>query len=122
MITGTVNADLEAVIQVVVIGTNRQQQVDAVIDTGFSGYLSLPLSIVTALGLIWLGRQPGVLADGAVHYFDVYRADVNWDGQMRTLEVEAVNAAPLIGMSLLHGHELQVQVRDGGSVTVAPIP
>ena len=72
MITGTVNADCEAVILLVVVGPNRQQRtVDGVIDTGFSGDLTLPTEVIALLGLTWLGREPGILADGSTDLFDV---------------------------------------------------
>ncbi len=69
MITGTVNADLEATVPLVVLGTrSRQRQIKAVIDIGFTGYLTLPPSIIAALQLTWLGREQGILADGSVDF------------------------------------------------------
>ena len=49
-------------------------------------------------------------------------ATVDWDGQSRNVEVEAADAQPLIGMALMQGSELRVQVRPGGSVTIAGLP
>lgn len=91
------------------------------IDTGFSGFLTLPPRLVTTLGLAWLCRQPGILADGRVEYFDVYVATVIWDGQPRTVEVEAADTEPLVGMSLLEHHALQIDVLNGGSVTITAL-
>ena len=43
MITGVVNADHEATIQLVIQGDHGQQEtIEAVIDTGFTGSLTLP--------------------------------------------------------------------------------
>ena len=110
MISGVVNANREATIRLVAIGPNGQQQeIDAIIDTGFTGFLTLPPALVTTLGLSWLCRQPGILADGSVDFFDVYVARVIWDGQLRTVEVEAADTEPLVGMSLLDQHALRIK-------------
>ncbi|MBI3466656.1 MAG: clan AA aspartic protease [Planctomycetes bacterium] len=123
MITGTVNADCEAVILLVVVGPTRQQRtVDAVIDTGFSGDLTLPSAVIAALGLKWLGRERGILADGSTDLFDVYSAAVLWDGQPRSIEVEAANTPPLVGMHLLHRHSLHMEVVNGGPVEISSLP
>ena len=76
MISGAVNAGLEATIRLEVLGADGQQRVEAIIDTGLSGFLTLPPALITLLGLTWLAREPGILADGTVGLFYVYRATV----------------------------------------------
>ena len=44
--------------------------VEALIDTGFTGFLSLPLATITALGLPWHFRDVGTLGDGSEVIFD----------------------------------------------------
>ena len=118
-----VNANREATIRLGVIDPQgHPQDIEAVIDTGFTGFLTLPLALVTAFGLSWLCRQPGILADGRVEYFDVYIATVIWDGQPRTIEVEAADTEPLVGMSLLDRHSLRIDVLSGGVVTISALP
>jgi predicted aspartyl protease len=54
MIYGVVNLRRKATLPLVVGNINKQQKViDTVIDTGFSGFLSLLSSIITALDLPW---------------------------------------------------------------------
>ena len=119
MITGVVNADHEATIQLVVHGAHGQQEtIEVVIDTGFTGSLTLPPSLITALGLQWRGRQRAMLGDGSVRFFDVYAATILWDGQVRTVETDASDTEPLLGMRLLARHEVCMQVVDGGTVTI----
>jgi clan AA aspartic protease len=123
MIAGSVNADLEAIIQMMIFGSpSQQQQVEAVIDTGFSGELTLPPALISLLHLTWLGREDGILADGSVDLFDVYRASLLWDGRPRLIEVQAVNSQPLAGMTLLHGQSLRIDVVIGGAVTITALP
>ncbi len=57
MIHGVVNQSCEAILPIVVKNDTRTQLVDAVIDTGFSGFLTLPFSTILALDLIWKGRD-----------------------------------------------------------------
>jgi predicted aspartyl protease len=84
--------------------------------------LTLPAAIIASLGITWLGREQGTLAGGSTEFFDVYRAAVLWQGQPRPVEVEATEMAPLLGMALLKGHEVTIQVVDGGGVTISGLP
>jgi clan AA aspartic protease len=122
MIIGSVTSHLEAVFDLAIIGPQEQQIVRAVIDTGFDGWLTLPPSLIAGLALPWRRRGRGLLADGSECFFDIYEASVVWDGQPRRVAVDATGSAPLVGMSLLRGHELTVQVVDGGSVRIVPLP
>jgi clan AA aspartic protease len=123
MISGTVNARLEAVIRLRVRGTGGAElDFDAVIDTGFTSSLTLPASAVTALGLVRQSAGSAVLGDGSVRSFDVYAADVQWDSNWRPVLVSAVGAEVLVGMRLLAGNEMRIAVVPGGPVEIGPIP
>ena len=119
MITGTVNADYEAVIRLFVQGpAGPAHEVAAIIDTGFNGFLTLPPALVTALGLMRRSRGRALLANGSEELFDIYGVTVLWDGQQRYVEADAVDTTPLVGMSLLDGYDLYIQVADGGQVVI----
>lgn len=123
MITGIVNAYRQAIISLVVRGPEGQtQHIEAVIDTGFDGSLTLPPTLIAALGLVWRRRGRALLADGSESLFDIYEGVVVWDGQLRRVAVDIADIDPLVGMSLLYGCELTVQARDGGSVFIKPLP
>ena len=116
---GTVNSALEAMIRIVVDDSDgRAHDVDALIDTGFNGFLTLPSKHVAAMALPWLFRQQAQLADGSIEVFDVHEATVVWDDSPRMVEIEAVDAVPLIGMSLLQGHSLHVDIIENGRVRI----
>ena len=123
MITGSVNARREAVISVDVLGPGTQRQAfGAVIDTGFSEFLTLPPREIAALGLRRLGPVRMVLGDGSEDFLQVYQAIVIWDGARRSVDVHAADSDPLIGMAMLVQHELRIRVVAGGNVTVEAMP
>jgi clan AA aspartic protease len=123
MIRGTVSARLEAVIRLRVRGpAGAELDVDAVVDSGFTSSLTLPSTAVASLGL---ARQSGgsvVLGDGSIRSFDVYAAEVEWDGNWRPVLVSGIGGEVLVGMRLLAGHALQVAVVPGGAVEIEPLP
>ena len=123
MIVGNVNSRHELLIRVPVRNAaGQEQEVEAVLDTGFTGSLTLPPTVIANLGLPWVSREEGLLANGAVEQFDIYAAIVVWDGVARPVLVEEVDAAPLLGMTLLIGYDLRVRVAVGGLVQIEAIP
>ena len=81
MIAGVVNAAYEPVITLAVQGpAGRTRDIDAVIDTGFGGLLTLPPALVAELGLLFKGTGRATLADGSEVDFPSYGVDVLWDG------------------------------------------
>jgi clan AA aspartic protease len=122
MITGMVKFD-EARIRLTVRGPQgREHEIDAVIDSGFSGALTLPPNLIATLGLRWRSVDRATLADGSTCVFQVYVGKLIWDGKVRKVLVAEAGADPLVGMRLLRGHELKMHVRYRGKVTIAPLP
>jgi len=119
MMMGNVNSRREAIVQFVVIGEGNQQKgVKAVIDTGYTGFLTLPSAIIMPLGLTWFMQEEGILGDGSVCMFNVFEASVIWDGQLKPIEINESETDPLVGMGLLEGYELNIQGFAGGLVTI----
>jgi clan AA aspartic protease len=122
MMQGVVNNRGEATISLVVSNTNRQTQlINAVIDTGYTGFLSLPREIIVALNLSWTGIDRGTLGDGSEVIFQVYAASIIWDGQYQNIPVNEAETDPLVGMSLLYGYDLYIRTLEGGIVTIKAI-
>jgi len=123
MMRGGVNARLEAVVPLRVRGpSGTEVVVDAVVDSGFTAALTLPAAVVATLVLSRQSVGGAVLADGSVRQFDIYTAEVDWDGSWRPVLVSAVGTEVLLGMGLLAGHELRIAVVPGGAVEITPLP
>src|SRR5215210_2426551 len=100
-------------------GEYDRVEVEAVVDTGFDGALQLPPDIFRRLGHPYEGSTRGTLADGSEAWFDYHTGKVLWHGAERDdVIVIAGDGDPLVGMALLGGSRLQVDVVPGGSVVV----
>ena len=119
MIEGFVNTELEAVVPLSLRGPDgREVEVEAVVDTGYTGSLTLPPPLVAELQSPYLSEGGAILADDTEVGFRVYGVTVLWEGGPRSVEADAMGSTPLVGMSLLDDHGLSIQVRAGGRVVI----
>ena len=123
MIAGEVTADRVAILQLQTFGPGGAEAgVDAALDTGFTENLTLPPAVIANLRLPYRGVADFIVADGVPVRLRLFAASVLWHGQrVRLLVVEADGGA-LVGMSLLHGNRVTLDVVDGGHVTIEPLP
>jgi clan AA aspartic protease len=122
MITGVVTSNREAIIRVLVRAARGQEaQVEAPIDTGFTGFLTLPARLIASLALSFAGTTRAALADGSEVAMDVFEATVLWDNQERDVVALAAEGVALVGMALLSGYRVTLEVEDGGSVRIDPL-
>ena len=118
MIRGTV-ANHEGSVRLNVFGRADQcESIEAVVDTGYDGWLSLPQSMIHDLELRWLNFGRAVLADGSECGFDVFDGEILWDRRRVQIQIDASDATPLVGMRLLEGFELTMQIRPDGPVHI----
>ena len=93
-------------------------EIEAVVDTGFNRFLTLPPGLIAELGLPFLGRSRVTLADGGEVTWNVHEVTALWDGTPRLVDAYEADATPLVGMALMESHDLSVQVREGGRVVI----
>ena len=118
MMTGKVTDNLDAVIEIEVVGLNQQEKIEVVIDTGFYGFLVLPSNLISRLTLQRIGNQPAFLGDGNEVDFDIYLVKVLWNGEEREVTALESDAGPLVGMSLLYGSRVVLDVISDGDVSI----
>lgn len=122
MITGVVTDAHKPVVGVRVRGAGgAEEKVEALVDTGFDGFLTLPPAVIARLGLSWRSRDRVMLADGRWARFDLYDGLIDWDGRPRRVYIEAADIDPIVGTGLLVGYRVGVDFRPGGPVVIEPL-
>ena len=96
-------------------------RIEAVVDTGFSGELALPPHTFRQLGLESLGSKEIFVADGRSIKVGYSTLEIEWQGEFRSVEAICTDSFPLIGMALLSGSRLCVNVEEAGEVEITPI-
>ena len=77
MIEGTVNAVYEAALILTIEGPESQaREIEAVVDTGYNGFLTLPPVLVGELALPFVTSGEATLADGSAVSFDIHMVTV----------------------------------------------
>jgi clan AA aspartic protease len=122
MIYGAINDELEPIITLSIQRFDGKIFTrDAVVDTGFNGWLSLPPDLITELKLKWKRRGRAVLGDGSECVFDIYEAIIIWDDVLLSIPVDEADSDPLVGMSLMEGYQLTMQIYQGGQVELCKV-
>jgi len=122
VITGFVNIEFEPIIPLSIRRADGKIFTqDAIVDTGFNGWPSLPPDFIAELNLTWTRRGRAILGDGSECVFNVYEAVVVWDDTLLTIPVDEADAEPLVGMSLMEGYQLTIQVFEGGLVELRKV-
>ena len=122
MITGKIVNNQEAIIELELTGVVHPQKIEAVIDTGFTEELMLPSDLIERLGLPQIGELRITLGDGNATDVGLYLAIVEWQDEKRIVQVLRTEGKPLIGMSLLYGNRLTLEVVPDGEVTIESLP
>jgi predicted aspartyl protease len=112
VIIGAVTAAGEAEVRLAVLRPDGTwHTIVAIIDTGFTGYLTLPSALIASLGLRPLRRGIVTLGDGS-----------RSRGARRLIPIGAADLEPMIGMDLLHGHRLTIEVVPNGRTVIQALP
>jgi predicted aspartyl protease len=88
------------------------------VTTSTSGYLTLPSSAIDELQLRTVGARLVTLGDGSTTVLYIFRARVRWHEGERGVLVLQSDGVPLLGMALLYGSRVILDVVDNGNVVV----
>ena len=108
---GHVDTAGRALVRIVVTSpaTATVMDVEAWVDTGFTGELVLPQDRVAALRLPRSAVVRAELGDGSETVLEVYSCLIEWFGRVQQIEVIAhTGTSPLLGVGLLQGHTLTI--------------
>ena len=120
MTTGFFTADGEPALALEVRGLGGSRSVEAVIDTGYNGGLTLPPDWIEAMGLREFGEENVVLADGSLKSIPTYLGYAILEEEAHEVVV-AEAPSPLVGTDLLWGFSLYVEFEPNGLIEVAPL-
>jgi len=119
--TGFFTSDGEPALPVHVAGPAGNLEVDAVIDTGFNGELTLPRKQIEVLGLPEATVTEVTLADGRVRDVSLYAAKAVLSGITREVFVAEAPTTPLVGTGLLQGFSLHIEFQPEGTIQIEPL-
>ncbi len=110
---------LEARVSVGIVAVNQTMQIlEAVVDTGFEGAITLPDHVAREMGLHTTGTRPITLASGQTIQTDTCIARLLWHGQPEDTRAYMMGDTSLIGTTLLAESRLSIDWWDGGDVVI----
>ena len=121
MISGAVKSLTPIVPLAIEDSSGDVQQYQVALDTGFGGFLSLPPADIRRLRLAPLRDEVVELANGRPHRCRTYMAIVHWHDDRYETVVYEMGVQPLLGMRLLNGSRIGIDVAEGGPVSVEPL-
>jgi clan AA aspartic protease len=96
-------------VKIAVSGNRMQVEIEALIDTGFDGQITLPSVIGVQLGLELAGVEEFELADGSIGEGFVFRGQVTLGNRSQRVNIMLTDSdEALIGTALLSNYKLTI--------------
>lgn len=96
-------------LKAIVSGSRGQAEIEALIDTGFDGEITLPSAIGVRLGLELTGIEDFELADGSIGESFVFSGQVTLGERSQEVDIVLADISEaLIGTSLLSNYQLTI--------------
>jgi clan AA aspartic protease len=92
-----------------IVGSRQEISVEAILDTGFDGWVCLPMRLAIQLGLELCGFQTVELADGTQKEELVFSGEVIFGHQRGEVDITLTSGGEtLVGLGLLAGSMMAV--------------
>ncbi len=120
MMQGQVNNKYQAVISLTMYTPNGSEITfaDVLIDTGSDAEVVASASAIQLLGLYYLEPTDLRQVDDEVVTVASFIGEVSWNGSRKEVKVICTGESLLIGMGLLRGHQMNMDIRPGGLVQI----
>jgi len=118
MMTGTIRKMQLMLPVVFVLADGSQVTHELVVDTGFTGGLSLSAEMVEELGIPFFRRLEAELADGKTHKYSAHLAAIVWHRKALEVVTYAIGERPLLGTALLEGNDLFAKFKENENFTL----
>ena len=121
MIVGSVRSGVASVPLTIRGPDGHSIYIDAAIDTGFNGQLSLTEECARDLGLVARMATTCEMADGTKVRVELFDTEVEWSDGWRPVVAACLAGGPLVGMGMLEGSRLSMDVVQDGRVDIRSI-
>ncbi len=102
-------------------GQDGPLAVELLVDTGFDSDLALPSALVRRLEATFAYEKEVRMADGSVRRRPHYEILLDWNEEPLLTQILVLEGVPLMGGTLLTNFLLQVEMQDGGEVSIEPL-
>lgn len=119
MISGSLNAEDLPIVSIRLRGPFGSATIETIVDTGFGGNFTVPITLVHSLGLPRAGVAFHKDVRGSVILSNTYDCQIYWNGDWRDIEaVQSLTGFSLGGSRLMRGHKLIVDYGPARSVEI----
>jgi len=114
MIEGVIQETGTPILTLKIIGKGRTEAtVQGILDTGFDGFLCLPIPLAISLGLELIDVTRTELADGTIVEDElVFLGRAEWDGAVMDIDILLTRSQDvLIGTAFFQGYSVQLDYK-----------
>jgi predicted aspartyl protease len=117
---GNINQNLKPQMDIEVRGAGGIRIFRALVDSGFSECLILPLLEIQRLNLPKLRGRISVRTAAGIVLAETYEGRIVWRGYERAISIIALGDEPILGLRLFSGYVLTMEVWSGGRLAILP--